>query len=480
MQMLLGGKHTDASNGAVIPVFNPYTGKQIDTVPCATHEDVQNAIACARRGFAVWSKTPLNKRIAILEKFMDLLTAKKPELLKLMIAESGKCISNADGEIDEAIMLFQAYSEKARNFGGEILPRNSEDRSQNDLLMVVHEPLGVVACITPFNFPVELFAHKVAPAIVMGNAVILKPASDTPLTSIFMAELMLEAGVEPNAIQVITGRGAEVGNWLSLSEDVNMVSLTGSTESGSAVMQNCGKNITRVGLELGGNDPLIVMDNCDLDAAVESAKGGRCWNAGQTCNACKRFLVHNSVKEEFTKKLVESLRGIKIGAPEDRDTVYGTLINEAAANKAVEQVKQCVAEGAELLLGGGLDAPTVMQPTVLGGVTKDMQIACDMEVFGPVWPIIGFDTWQEAVEISNQSSFGLSSGVFCDDLRTAMKIASGLDCGACVIGGNGCYRTAHEPYGGHKKSGIGVEGVAKTLEELTQIKTIILSQVFAD
>ena len=305
MQMLLGGKHTDASNGAVIPVFNPYTGKQIDTVPCATHEDVQNAIACARRGFAVWSKTPLNKRIAILEKFMDLLTAKKPELLKLMIAESGKCISNADGEIDEAIMLFQAYSEKARNFGGEVLPRNSEDRSQNDLLMVVHEPLGVVACITPFNFPVELFAHKVAPAIVMGNAVILKPASDTPLTSIFMAELMLEAGVEPNAIQVITGRGAEVGNWLSLSEDVNMVSLTGSTESGSAVMQNCGKNITRIGLELGGNwslsaafidtissvlrtdspSAMMRVASCSISASVGSPSSARAWPADSSPDA---------------------------------------------------------------------------------------------------------------------------------------------------------------------------------------------------
>lgn len=480
MKMLIGGSRRDASSGCTIDVYNPYTAELIDQVPCASYEDTQLAIDSAREGFAIWSSVPLSRRIAILDRFITLLEGKKEQLLKLMISESGKCVGNARGEIDEALMLFKAYCEKARNFGGEVLPRNTEDRSLDDLLLVVHEPLGVVACITPFNFPVELFAHKVAPAIVMGNAVILKPSSDTPLTSIFLAELMHEAGVEPTAMQVITGRGAEVGTWLSTSSKIDAISLTGSTASGSEVMQNCGKNITRVSLELGGNDPLIVMENCDLDAAVEAAKGGRCWNAGQTCNACKRFIVQNSVKDAFTKKLVASLRGIKIGAPEDEGTVYGTLINESAAKKAIEQVELCVAEGAELLLGGKLDSPTVMQPTVLDNVTPDMQIAVDIEVFGPVWPIIGFDTWQEAVDIANRSSYGLSSGVFCDDLRTAMKIASALNCGACVIGGNGCYRTAHEPYGGHKKSGIGVEGVTKTLEEMTQLKTIVLSKIFAD
>lgn len=473
MQMIIGGKKTEASDGNVIRIKNPYTLEEIDTVPCATKEDVERAIAAAQTGFKKWSRVPLCRRIEILEKFMELMKAKKEELLKLMISESGKCISNATGEIDEAIMIFKAYCEKARNLSGEVLPFNTEDRSLNDLLMVIREPLGVVACITPFNFPVELFAHKAAPALVTGNSVILKPSSDTPLTSIFMAELLLEAGVEPEAIQIITGSGKTIGKWLSESDRISAVSLTGSLKAGASVMEHCAKNISHCMLELGGNDPLIVLPDSDIDAAVEAAKGGRCWNSGQTCNACKRFLVHNSIIDEFAKKLVESLKNIKIGSPFDEDTVYGTLINETAAQKAVEQVRQTVEAGAVCLLGGELDSPTVMQPTVLFGVTKDMEIAKDMEVFGPVWPLIGFDTVEEAIEIANQSSFGLSSGVFSRDVKEAFRVAASLECGACLINDNGCYRTAHEPYGGHKKSGIGVEGVSKTLEEFTQLKTVV-------
>lgn len=473
MQMLIGGERVDASDREVIHVINPYTFETVDTVPAATKEDVEKAIDIAQEGRKKWSAIPLCRRIDILERFMYLLKEKKEELLNLMIRESGKCISNASGEIDEAIMIFKAYCEKARNFAGEILPYNTEDRSLNDLLMVVNEPLGVIACITPFNFPVELFAHKVAPALVTGNAVILKPSSDTPLTSIFMAELLLEAGVTPEAIQIVTGSGSKIGKWLSESGKVQAVSLTGSLEAGSSVMSSCAKNISHCMLELGGNDPLIVLPDADLDAAVASAVGGRCWNAGQTCNACKRFIIHNSILKEFTEKLVESLADIKIGSPFDEDTVYGTLINEAAAQKALEQVKATVEAGAVCVLGGELDSPTVMRPTVLSNVTRNMDIAKDMEVFGPVWPLIGFDTVEEALEIANQSSFGLSAGVFSGNIKEAFRIAGSLECGACVINDNGCYRTAHEPYGGHKKSGIGVEGVSKTLQEFTQTKTIV-------
>lgn len=480
MKMIIGGEKVNASDNQVLQVINPYTQEEIDTVPAASQKDVLRAVNVAEEGFKKWSQVPLYERIEILERFMGYMKEKKDELLKLMVLESGKCISNATGEIDEAIMIFKAYCEKARNLSGEILPYNTEARSQNDVLLVVREPLGVVACITPFNFPVELFAHKVAPALVMGNAVIVKPSSDTPLTSIFMVELLLEAGVIPEAIQVLTGSGGKIGKWLSENEKVNAVSFTGSLETGSSVMQNCAKNISRCMLELGGNDPLIVLADSDIDAAVAAAAGGRCWNAGQTCNACKRFIVHNSIIHEFTEKLTAYLKNIKIGVPFDEDTVYGTLINEDAAKKVIEQVRKTVEEGAVCVLGGELDAPTVMRPTVLVGITKDMEIAKDMEVFGPVWPVIGFDTVEEALEIANQSSFGLSGGVFAKDLKEAFYVAGKMESGACLINDNGCYRTAHEPYGGHKKSGIGVEGVSKTLEEFTQLKTIVLRGFLAE
>lgn len=479
MKMLIGGKDHSSDSSQIIKVINPYNGQEIDSVPTASKKDVESAIANARAGFVAWSAVPLNKRISIIIKFTELIRAKKQELLKLMIEESGKCISNADGEIDEAIIIFEMYCEKARNLGGEVLPYNTEDRCTNDLLMVVREPLGVVACITPFNFPVELFAHKVAPTLITGNAVILKPSSETPLTSIFMAKLMLEAGVEPNAIQIITGRGSEVGNWLSEAEGVNAVSLTGSLAAGTKVMANCAKNISRCTLELGGNDPLVVLENCDLDAAVDAAIGGRCWNAGQTCNACKRFIISNKIIREFTDKLIEGLKATKLGDPFDPETIYGTLINEKAAQVVLEQVQYTVEQGAVLAYNGGMVTSTIMAPIVLTNVTRDMDIAKDMEVFGPVWPIIGFDTIDEAIDIANQSCFGLSSGVFAKDTKEAFKVAFSMDTGACVINGNGCYRVGHEPYGGHKKSGLGVEGISKTLEEYTQLKTIVLPKILA-
>ena len=478
MKMIIGGNEKNASNGMTIDVYNPYTGEKLDMVPCATQEDVEEAIENARDGFKRWSAVPLCSRIEILQRFSNLLKDKKEELLDLMISESGKCISNADGEIDEAIVVFQTYCEKARNLGGEILPTNTEERSLDDLLMVVRQPLGVIACVTPFNFPVELFAHKVAPALVTGNSVIIKPSSSTPLTSIYLAKLLLEAGVEPNAIQVITGYGEKIGRWLTESGKIDALSLTGSLNAGGKIMAGCAKHITRCMLELGGNDPLIVMADCDLDAAVEAAVGGRCWNAGQTCNACKRFIVDNQIVGAFTEKLINALKAIKLGDPRDPETVYGTLIDEKAVQKVIEQVNHTIEQGAVCALNEGLIGNTIMRPIVLTGVTKDMDIAKDLEVFGPVWPVIGFDSIEEALEIANQSFYGLSSGVFTKDLLCGIKVAYALETGACVVNGNGCYRTAHEPYGGHKRSGIGVEGVSHTLEELTQMKTIVLPKLF--
>lgn len=480
MKMLIGGKLVDARDGAVIPVYNPATGEQLDTVPKATCEDVQLALDCARDGFSKWSALTLNKRLEIMYRFIDLLRERREDVEKLLCAEGGKAIATCRGEVDETIMLFQGYCEKARTLEGQILPLNAEERGTNDLILVVREPLGVICAITPFNFPAELFAHKVAPALVTGNAVIMKPASETPLTSLYLASLLIEAGVEPNAIQVVTGSGATVGKWLSESEKVNAVTLTGSTEVGSSIMQYCSKHISRCYLELGGNDPQIVMEDCDLDAAVEAAVGGRCHNAGQTCCANKRFLIQNSVYDEFAAKLVDALKKVKYGDPTQDDTVYGPLINAGAAQLVREQIEYTVAQGAICVLGGNVVNGTYVEPTVLTGVTEDMSIAKDMEVFGPVFPLIGFDTPDDAVRIANNSSYGLSSGICTKDIKLGMKMAACLESGSCVIGGNGNYRTAQQPFGGHKKSGIGVEGISHTLEEMTQLKNVVLQGIYAD
>lgn len=480
MKMLIGGEWVDARDGAAMPVYNPATGAVLDTVPKATFEDVQRALDCAREGFRAWSALTLNKRLEILYRFVALLRDNREKAEWLLCREGGKAIATCRGEVDETIMLFQGYCEKARSLDGEVLARNAEERGTDDLILVMREPLGVICAITPFNFPAELFAHKVAPALVTGNAVILKPASDTPLTSLYLAELLLEAGVTPNAVQVVTGSGASVGKWLAESDQVDAVTLTGSTEVGSEIMQSCAKHISRCCLELGGNDPQIVLEDCDLDAAVETAVGGRCHNAGQTCCANKRFLVQNTVREAFVDKLAAALRQVKFGNPEEEDTVYGPLIHARAAQEVLQQVERTVAAGAVCVLGGKIVNEVYFEPTVLTGVTPEMDIARDMEVFGPVFPVIGFDTVEQAIAIANGSSYGLSSGVCTSDIKLGMRIAARIESGSCVIGGNGNYRTAQQPFGGHKKSGLGVEGISHTLEEMTQTKNVILQGVYAD
>ncbi|WP_066647163.1 aldehyde dehydrogenase family protein [Christensenella timonensis] len=477
MKMLINGKQTDASDGKTLEVWNPATMELIDTVPSATPQDVEAALDAAQLGKKEWRDVVLFERVAILRKFVSLIDKNLDTFAKMISAESGKTLVSCIDEAKACMGIFESYCEKAKNYGGETLPFNSEARVKGDIIFTLKEPLGVVACVVPFNYPVELYAHKVAPALVMGNAVIIKPSSDTPMCNIFLTQLLLEAGVPGAAAQIVTGSGARIGKQIAESPKIDAISLTGSTAVGVETMQNGAKNLTHVFLELGGNDPLIVFEGADLDQAVAETLAGRASNAGQTCCGTKRLIIQNSIKEAYTQKLLEALKGLKVGDPLDPETVYGPLISERAAKDVEQQVQKTIGQGATCLYGGKRYDTTYFEPTLLTDVTMDMDIAGDMEIFGPVFPVIGFDTAEQAIEIANHAPYGLSSGVMSPDICTALKVATEIEAGTCVINGCGNYRSSHLAFGGYKMTGIGREGVTQTLDEYTQTKNIALKQM---
>jgi len=477
--MMINGKRTDAKDNAVIQVLNSATQEFIDTVPAATEEDVLAAIAAAQEGKESWGDTPQHKRSELLMKCADAIDNNLETLTHMLTTEMGKIITEARAEVDCTAQIFRGFAEMANHFYGQTMSEFQKG-SETDIIFTKNEPLGVVACITPFNYPTELCYHKVAAALSVGNAVIIKPATDNPLTVMRIAELCLEAGIPGNVLQVVTGRGQKIGRVLAAAEGVNKISLTGSTEVGVEVATLAAKTLKRLSLELGGNDPFIVFEDADMDLAVAEAVAGRLKNAGQTCVAPKRFIVQNTVLNAFTEKVIESLKKIRLGSPLSEDTQLGSLINVKAAQKVFEQVQHTVAQGAKCVYGGNAYDQSYFEPTVLTNVTKDMDIAVDMEVFGPVLPIIGFDTFNEAIEIANHTPFGLQAGVMTKDSTKAIRAASKIKAGAVIINGSGNYRNIDQPFGGVKMSGMGREGVSCTLSEMTQVKSYVLKRIMVD
>ena len=480
MKMLINGKKVDSLDGKVMEIKNSFTHEIIDTVPVATKGDVDLALEASQKGKAIWANTPVYRRAEILLKYADLLSKNKEELATLTSKEMGKPIAQSEVEVDTMVRLYTGYVEKIKHFYGHTLPTTTQPGFENDIIFTRHEPLGVIACFVPFNFPMELYAQKVAPALAAGNAVIIKPSSDSPLAAIRLTELLHEAGVPGSVAQIVTGRGSTIGAWLTTSPKINAVSLTGSTEVGIGIAEDAAKNLHRVFLELGGNDPCIIFNDVDIEMAANEALAGRIINAGQTCCSAKRFIVHNSIKEEFTATLISKLEKLKAGDPLDRDTDVGPLVSENAAKDVLSQVELTIKQGAKCLYGGKCHNKTLVEPIVLTDVTNQMDIAKDLEVFGPVFPIIGFDTLDEAVKIANASQYGLNGGVISNDINKAMQVALRLECGVTVINGSGCYRTDDIAFGGYKMSGLGREGMSYTLEEMTQIKTVAMKNVIAN
>jgi succinate-semialdehyde dehydrogenase/glutarate-semialdehyde dehydrogenase len=476
MKMLIGGKPSESSDKKTIEVLNPATDEVLDTVPLATREDVDAVLDNARQGFEEWSAYSLYRRIDIMKNFVQKVKDNRDKLWRTLLSETGKTSAAAAGCIDGSIALAEHYIELSRTFGGETFPGGNRPDTEGTVMLTIHEPLGVIVCVLPFNFPIDAYMHKVIPALLMGNAVVIKPASNTPLTDILTTELLLSAGVPGNTVQLITGSGSKVGNWLTEDKRVDLVNLTGSTEVGIKIAASSAAHLCRLHLELGGNDGLIILEDADVAQAVEEAFGARIGNTGQVCCAAKRFIVHTKIKDEFCKLLVDKLKSVKIGNPVDPAVECGPLISKEAADELESQIRHCIDQGARLLCGGKKMNGAFFEMTAME-ITPECDAAQDLELFGPVWSILAFETVEDAIRLVNNTMYGLSAGVIGKDIKIMMRVAHEVKAGACVINGSGAYRSSDQPFGGYKMSGLGREGGKYTLEELSQVKTIILKGV---
>lgn len=496
MKMLIDGKKVDAQDGRTMDVINPVTGEILDSIPVAGKADIDRMLDVSKAGLKKWKNVPLMEKEMIFDKFFQKLedSDTKREIISTLIKESGSSIRNGLFQYQGMPGIFKGYLESAKRYNGSVLVPGTEPghdgKTMNDLQMVVYEPVGTVFAIVPFNAPLMLFAYKVAPALAAGNAVVVKPPSDNPLALMKIVELMWEAGVPGDALQVVTGKGSEIGDWVTSDPRVNAVSLTGSTEVGLGVAKIMAKRLAPCALELGGNDPFIVMDDADVKAAIKDASFWRMNSAGQVCISPKRFIIHRSVIDQFTRGVYDFVKTIKMGYNIDVDMelekylttdfskfagqnmVMNSLISEQAAKTVEKQVETTIAQGATVLTGGKRNV-SFFEPTILTDVTKDMDVMKDMEIFGPVMPICVFDTMDEAVEIANQSCFGLSGCVFTNDWKKGMEMSQRIQSGTVVVNGTGTYRNMMQPFGGMKLSGQGKEGFF-TLGEVVESKNIVL------
>lgn len=476
MKSLIGKEWRDAKNGSVIEVKNPATNELIDTVPSLSAEEVNEAVDYAYEAQKEWAKLSIHERCDILTKFVSLVERDKDSLAKTLSDETGKPIKEAYNEIANISIGVPAYVEKIKHDYGNMIPRGTEKGQENTIQYTIQQPLGVMVAIIPFNFPSDIFINKIPPALLMGNAAILKPASVNPLTLTKYVELLVEAGVPAGVISVVHGSGSVVGSALTSNKKVNIVSLTGSTAAGIDAAKNCAEHLAHSSLELGGNDAFILCEDGDIDLAVEETVWGRLYNTGQVCCASKRFLIQNSVKQQYIDKMIEKIKTLKVGYPSEMDTDIGCLISEEAAIEVENQVNKTIEQGAKVVYGGRRNG-AFYEPTIIDGITKDMDVAKDMEIFGPVISIIGFDTIEEAVEIANQSIYGLSGSIITKDMNKAIKVSEAMECGGFVINGASFFRSFEQPFGGWKYSGIGNEGIMTTLREMSRTKTVILKNI---
>ncbi len=476
MKSLIGKEWRDAKDGKVIEVMNPATGELVDTVPSLSAEEVNEAVDYAEVAQKEWADIPVYQRCEIMMKFVKLVEDNKEELARLLSDETGKPIKEARNEIANISIGVPAYVEKVKHEYGNLIPRGTEKGQDNTIQYTIQQPLGVMVAIIPFNFPSDIFINKIPPALLMGNSAILKPASVNPLTLTRYVELLVEAGVPAGVISVVHGSGSVVGSALTKNKKVNIVSLTGSTAAGIDAAKNCAEHLAHSSLELGGNDAFILCEDGDIDLAVEETVWGRLYNTGQVCCASKRFLIQNSIKDEYIRKMSEKIEQLHVGYPNEEDTDIGCLISEDAAKEVEAQVNKTIEQGAKLVRGGRRNG-AFYEPTILDNVTRDMDVARDMEIFGPVISVIGFDTIEEAVEIANQSIYGLSGSIITRDMNKAIKVSEMMECGGFVINGASFFRSFEQPFGGWKYSGIGNEGIMTTLKEMSRTKTVILKNI---
>jgi len=466
MKMLLGGSWVDRDDK--IDVCNPYDGSVVDTVPAASEEDVKGAIAAAVEGFELYKRYPAHERMAILRKAASLIEERHEEFARTIASEGSKTIREARGEVSRCINTLTVSAEEARRISGETLPFDSFPTGVNRKGFYYRFPIGVIAAITPFNDPLNLVAHKLGPAFAAGNAVVLKPATVTPLSALKLAEVLLEAGLPPLALQAITGWGDKIGDALVSDERIRMVSFTGGVEAGKRIASKAG--LKKIGMELGSNSPVIVMDDADIVAAVEGCVSGAFWAVGQNCIGVQRLLVHSAVYDEFREKFVARTEEYNVGPQLDEETDMGPMITESEAIRVEEWIAEAVSAGAVLLTGGERHY-TRVRPTVMEKMPAGVHLDYD-EVFGPVVSLYRIETLEEAIEKANSVDYGLHAAIFTTNVNRALKAAYELDCGGVIINDSTDYRLDDMPFGGVKLSGLGREGIKFALLEMTEPKVI--------
>lgn len=450
-------------------VENPATGDLIQEVKINTEEEINLALKKGHDSFKKWSKINAHERSRLLQKWSKKINENKEEIAKVMTMENGKPLSESLGEVDYSTSYIDWYAEEAKRIYGRTIPANVESKR----ILVTKQPIGLVAAITPWNFPAAMMARKAAPALAAGCTFIVKPAVETPLTTIKFIELAHEAGIPEGVIQYVNGRGSMIGDLFSNSDYVRKITFTGSTPVGKELIRNSADTIKHVTMELGGHAPLIVAADADIDYAVKQTVGTKFRNAGQTCVCANRLIVHESILDEFTEKFVAEVKKLKVGNGLDEGTTVGPIINEKGFNKIVAQIKDAKEKGAEVLLGDKYDANQekgyfFVHPTVLKNVNTDMIIMHE-ETFGPVAPITSFKTIEEAVELANSTPYGLAAYFFTTDYRTGTYLHDHLDFG--IIGWNdGGPSAAHAPFGGMKESGLGREGGIEGIEPYLETK----------
>ena len=468
MDMLIDGEYVNDMDRE--DVINPYTGEVIDTVPISHLNNVDKAIEAANNAKNFLQEMSAFKISNKLFNVCDKLKENRDDFAELLTKEVGKPINESYVELDRSVETLKLAAEEAKRIYGESVPLDAGLNGKGFFAFTQKLPLGVVAAITPFNYPLNLTIHKIAPAIAAKNTVIIKPPTNAPLTVMKFAELVNEEFPD-GVINVITGYGSEVGDALVASDKIDKISFTGSVLTGLLIAQRAG--MKKVTLELGGNDPLVVLDDANVDAAVKGVINGAYLNAGQVCMGVKRIIVQEGIYNKFKTRLVEETSKIKMGNPMDKSTQLGTLISEKAAMQVEETVNNAVNAGAEILTGGKRNG-AFYEATVIDKVTPDMDLVVN-ETFGPVAPLIKVKTVDEAIQIANATEYGLQAGVFTENYMNAMRCANEIEAGTVFINKQSTFRTDNMPFGGFKNSGCGKEGIKYAVEEMTKTKLIGLN-----
>jgi len=462
----IDGKWCDADSGKTLPVTNPATGAALGTIPNMGATETRRAIEAAQRAFPAWAAKTAKERANILRRWFDLMMANQEDLAVLMTAEQGKPLAEAKGEIAYAASFIEWFAEEAKRLYGDVIPGHQADKR----LLVIRQPVGVVAAITPWNFPSAMITRKAGPALAAGCTFLCKPATQTPYSALALAELAQRAGIPAGVFNILTGSATAIGGEMTSNPIVRKLTFTGSTEIGKKLMEQCAGTMKKLSLELGGNAPFLVFDDADLDAAVEGALASKYRNTGQTCVCANRLLVQDGVYDAFAKKLSQAVAKLRVGDGLAGATEQGPLIDAKALAKVQEHIQDALAKGASIVAGGKRHAlgGTFFEPTILANVTRDMLVARE-ETFGPLAPLFRFKTEEEAIAMANDTEFGLASYFYTRDLARSWRVAEKLEYG--IVGINtGIISNEVAPFGGIKESGVGREGSKYGIIDYTELK----------